>query len=78
MIMLGYSDSTKDGGYLPACWSLYRAQQELTEVARNHGVTLTFSRARRIAGTWWWTCGSKHSVSARRDFSRSFAFDRAG
>ncbi|MDA9777025.1 phosphoenolpyruvate carboxylase [Rubripirellula sp.] len=46
MIMLGYSDSTKDGGYLPACWSLYRAQQELTEVARSHGVTLTFFHGR--------------------------------
>lgn len=46
MIMLGYSDSTKDGGYLPACWSLYRAQQQLTEVARKHGVTLTFFHGR--------------------------------
>ena len=46
MIMLGYSDSTKDGGYLPACWSLYRAQQQLTEVANQYGVTLTFFHGR--------------------------------
>ena len=46
MIMLGYSDSTKDGGYLPACWSLYRAQQALTEVAEKHGVKLVFFHGR--------------------------------
>lgn len=46
MVMLGYSDSTKDGGYVPACWSLYRAQQALTEVAEKHGVTLVFFHGR--------------------------------
>ena len=46
MIMLGYSDSTKDGGYLTACWSLYQAQKRLTEVADRHGVTLTFFHGR--------------------------------
>lgn len=45
-IMLGYSDSTKDGGYLTACWSAQRAQQELTEVAQRHGVRLTFFHGR--------------------------------
>lgn len=33
-IMLGYSDSNKDGGFLPSNWSLYRAQRGLTAVAR--------------------------------------------
>ena len=46
IIMLGYSDSTKDGGYLSACWSLYRAQQELVEVADKHGVEITFFHGR--------------------------------
>lgn len=46
MIMLGYSDSTKDGGYLTACWSLYRAQQSLVKVAEQHDVKLTFFHGR--------------------------------
>ncbi len=46
IIMLGYSDSTKDGGYLTACWSLYVAQQRLVEVAATHGVELTFFHGR--------------------------------
>ena len=46
IIMLGYSDSTKDGGYLTACWSLYRAQQELVTVAQKNGVELTFFHGR--------------------------------
>ncbi len=46
IIQLGYSDSTKDGGYLTANWALYRAQQSLTEVGRRHGVSLTFFHGR--------------------------------
>ena len=46
MIMLGYSDSTKDGGYLTACWSLYQAQKNLVEVAAKYGVKLTFFHGR--------------------------------
>jgi phosphoenolpyruvate carboxylase len=46
IVMLGYSDSTKDGGYLPACWSLYQAQKALTAVADAHGVGLTFFHGR--------------------------------
>ena len=46
MIMLGYSDSTKDGGYLTACWSLYLAQKSLVKVAEQHGVKLTFFHGR--------------------------------
>ncbi len=37
-IMLGYSDSTKDGGYWMANWALHRAQEQLAEVCRRHGV----------------------------------------
>lgn len=41
-IMLGFSDGTKDGGYLRANWSIYRAKEELTRVSRAHGVTTIF------------------------------------
>jgi phosphoenolpyruvate carboxylase len=46
IIMVGYSDSTKDGGYLAACWGLYKAQSQLQAVADKHGVTLTFFHGR--------------------------------
>ena len=41
-IMLGFSDGTKDGGYLTANWGIYRAKEELTEMARQMGVSLVF------------------------------------
>ena len=41
-IMLGFSDSTKDGGYLMANWSIYNAKMELTALAREYGVDLVF------------------------------------
>jgi phosphoenolpyruvate carboxylase len=46
VIMVGYSDSTKDGGYLAACWGLYRAQSDLHRVADRFGVKLTFFHGR--------------------------------
>jgi phosphoenolpyruvate carboxylase len=39
-IMLGYSDSNKDGGYLAANWFLYQAQKSLNELSRSTGVQL--------------------------------------
>ena len=45
-VMLGYSDSNKETGYLAAAWSLYRAQEELVAVARDHGVDLTLFHGR--------------------------------
>ena len=45
-VMLGYSDSNKDGGYLAANWALYRAEAELVEVCRNEGVRLRFFHGR--------------------------------
>ena len=41
-IMLGFSDCTKDGGYLMANWAIYRAKERLTEVSRAHGITALF------------------------------------
>lgn len=45
-IMLGYSDSDKDAGYVTSNWWLYRAQQELTRRARAAAVTVTFFHGR--------------------------------
>ncbi|HEX7655021.1 MAG TPA: phosphoenolpyruvate carboxylase, partial [Verrucomicrobiae bacterium] len=41
-VMVGYSDSNKDGGYLAANWYLYRAQKEMSRVADECGVKLRF------------------------------------
>lgn len=41
-IMLGFSDGTKDGGYLMANWSIYTAKERLTEVSRKYGITAIF------------------------------------
>jgi phosphoenolpyruvate carboxylase len=41
-IMLGFSDGTKDGGYLMANWSIYKAKKELTEIARESGINVIF------------------------------------
>ena len=45
-IMLGYSDSNKDGGYLSSCWTLYKAQQQLTAIGDEFGVKITFFHGR--------------------------------
>ncbi len=41
-IMLGFSDSTKDGGYIMANWSIYKAKVELTAMARKYKIELGF------------------------------------
>ncbi|MGB7875226.1 MAG: phosphoenolpyruvate carboxylase [Anaerolineales bacterium] len=46
MVMIGYSDSNKDGGYLKANWSLYQAQEQIARVAREQGITLTIFHGR--------------------------------
>ena len=46
MLMVGYSDSTKDGGYLTACWELHQAQELLAEIAERHHVELTIFHGR--------------------------------
>ena len=45
-VMVGYSDSGKDGGYLAAQWAIYRAQERLAGVAREAGVELTVFHGR--------------------------------
>ena len=46
IVMVGYSDSNKDGGYLTANWSLYQGQESITKVAQEHDITLTIFHGR--------------------------------
>jgi phosphoenolpyruvate carboxylase len=45
-VMLGYSDSNKDGGYVTSNWALYRAEEEFVETFRAHDVRLRFFHGR--------------------------------
>ena len=46
MVMIGYSDSNKDGGFLMANWALYQAQEQISQVAQEHNVALTIFHGR--------------------------------
>ena len=46
VIMVGYSDSSKDSGIVAARWGLYEAQRKLMEIGRRHGVTVHFFHGR--------------------------------
>ena len=46
IVMIGYSDSTKDGGYLAASWGLFEAQARMHRAARKHDVELIFFHGR--------------------------------
>jgi phosphoenolpyruvate carboxylase len=45
-IMIGYSDSSKDGGYIASNWNLYTAQQSLMEICGQYGVSLQLFHGR--------------------------------
>jgi len=45
-VMIGYSDSNKDGGYFTAHWELAKAQSSLTRLGREHGVAIAFFHGR--------------------------------
>lgn len=45
-VMIGYSDSAKDAGFMSANWAQYRAQEELTAIAKQHQVQLTLFHGR--------------------------------
>jgi phosphoenolpyruvate carboxylase len=40
--MVGFSDGTKDGGYLMANWSIYKAKEKLTAISKEHGIDVVF------------------------------------
>jgi phosphoenolpyruvate carboxylase len=41
-IMLGFSDGTKDGGYMSANWNIYRAKESLTSISKQHDIDVLF------------------------------------
>ncbi|MEP6676585.1 MAG: phosphoenolpyruvate carboxylase [Ferruginibacter sp.] len=41
-IMVGFSDGTKDGGYLMANWSIYKAKEQLTQISKRHHIEVVF------------------------------------
>ena len=41
-IMVGFSDGTKDGGYLMANWGIYKAKKVLTAISKDHGIEVVF------------------------------------
>jgi phosphoenolpyruvate carboxylase len=41
-VMLGFSDGTKDGGYLMANWSIFKAKETITEISRKYGIKVIF------------------------------------
>lgn len=69
-IMVGYSDSNKDGGIMASQWGLYKAQSKLSAICRDHGVNSRFfhgkggSISRGAGPTHWFIKGlPPHSVN---------------
>lgn len=42
VVMLGFSDGTKDGGYVAANWSIYKAKLQLSIISQQYGIHITF------------------------------------
>ena len=67
-IMIGYSDSNKDGGIMSSQWNLYKAQNKLTEIGAKHGVRIRFfhgkggSISRGAGPSHWFVRALPHSA----------------
>jgi phosphoenolpyruvate carboxylase len=46
IVMIGYSDSNKDGGYLTANWELYQAQENIASICKKHSINFTLFHGR--------------------------------
>ncbi len=68
-IMLGYSDSCKDGGYLTANWKLYRAEKRLVKTAERHGIKILFFHGK--GGTIDRGGGASHKAIVAQPYSAS-------
>ncbi|MCS7004962.1 MAG: phosphoenolpyruvate carboxylase [Cytophagales bacterium] len=66
-VMIGYSDSNKDGGILASQWNLYEAQSKLSEIGKRHGIRIRFfhgkggSISRGAGPTNWFLKALPHS-----------------
>jgi phosphoenolpyruvate carboxylase len=47
-IMLGFSDGTKDGGYLKANWEIYKAKEVLTKLSEQNNIKVVFFDGREV------------------------------
>ncbi len=70
--MIGYSDSNKDGGYLAANWALYRAQESIARVCREHARRRSRSST-GAAARWPAAAGPRGARSARSRRAPSWA-----
>ena len=78
-VMLGYSDSNKDGGYLAANWALYRAELDLVEIgAQDRNPVAALPRSRRHRRTRRRPELRRHPGAAARRGERLAADHRAG
>jgi len=78
-VMLGYSDSNKDCGILSAQWALFRAQNAMSSVAKQHGITLNYFHGR--GGTISRGAGPTHafmSALPHGSFSGNFRMTEQG